>query len=99
MFKKDNLRFGILLGFIGPVIGLIIYYFLSFYSNGIGFVEFLGYLKQYRALLTGVSSISLVANAVIFTIYINSHRDKTAKGIFLATMIYGVAVLVLKLVR
>lgn len=99
MFKKDNLKFGILLGFIAPIIGLIIYYFISFYSNGIGFIEFLGYLKQYRALLTGVSSVSLVANAIVFTIYINSHRDKTARGIFFATLVYGVAVLLIKLFR
>jgi hypothetical protein len=99
MFKKDNLRFGILLGFLAPCVGLIIYYLVSFYSNGIGFTEFLGYMKQYRALLTGVSSISLVANAVIFTIYINTHRDKTARGIFFATLVYGVAVLLIKLVR
>lgn len=99
MFKKDNLRFGILLGLIAPIIGLILYYFISFYSNGIAFIEFLSYLKQYRALLTGVSSVSLVANAVVFTIYINSHRDRTAKGIFFATLIYGVTVLIIKLIR
>ena len=99
MFKKDDLKFGILLGFIAPIFGLILYYFVSFYPQGIRFPEFLGYLKQYRTLLTGVSSISLVANAVIFTIYINGHRDKTARGIFLATLIYGVAVLLIKLMK
>ena len=99
MFKKDDLKFGILLGFIAPIIGLIIYYFISFYSRDVGFMEFLGYLKQYKKLLTGVSSISLIANAVLFTIYINSHRDKTAKGIFVATLIYGISILVIKLVR
>jgi hypothetical protein len=99
MFKKDNLGFGILLGLIAPVFGLIIYYFFAFYSRDVGFMEFLGYMKQYKGLLTGVSSISLVANAVLFTIYINSQRDKTAKGIFVATLIYGISVLVIKLIR
>ncbi|MEJ7769855.1 MAG: hypothetical protein WKF89_18700 [Chitinophagaceae bacterium] len=98
MFKKDDLKFGILLGFIAPFIGLVIYYFVSFYSTGIGFVEFLGYLRQYRTLLTGVSSISLVANAVIFTIFINSYKDRTARGIFLATLLYGVGVLLVKFI-
>jgi len=50
-------------------------------------------------ILTAISSISLLANAVLFTVYINSHRDKTAKGIFAATLIYGIAVLVYKLVH
>ena len=99
MFKKDNLRFGILLGFLSPLLGMVIYYFVAFYSRNVGFMEFIGYLKQYKSLLTGVSSISLVANAIIFTIYINTRRDATAKGIFVATIIYGVAVLVIKLIR
>lgn len=98
MFKKDSLKLGIVYGFLGPVLGLVIYYFAAFYTKYVGFGEFLGYLKQYRTLLTGVSSISLVANAVLFTIFINTRRDKTAKGVFVATLIYGIAVLVLKFI-
>jgi len=99
MLKKDNVQLGVILGFIAPVLGLILYYFISFYTRNVGFMEFLGYLKQYKTLLTGVSSISLVANAVLFTLYINSRRDKTAKGIFVATLIYGVAILLIKMGR
>ena len=29
MFKKDNLRFGIVLGFLAPLLGMMIYYFVS----------------------------------------------------------------------
>lgn len=97
MLKKDNLQLGLLLGFLAPILGLIIYYFVTFYFNGVGFMEFLGYLKHYKSLLTSVSSLSLVANAVVFTFYINSHKDKTAKGIFVSTLIYGIAVLLVKL--
>ena len=98
MLKKDNLKLGIVLGFLGPLLGLVLYYFAAFYSKEVGFIEFLSYLKQYRSLLTGVSSISLVANAILFTVYINMHKDQTAKGVFVATLIYGVGVLVLKFV-
>ncbi len=96
MFRKDNLGFGILLGFLAPLLGMLLYYFVEFYTRNVSFVEYLGYLKRYKSLLTGVSSISLVANAVIFTVYINTRRDATAKGIFVATILYGVAVLVIK---
>jgi hypothetical protein len=99
MFRKDHFGTGILIGFLAPVFGLVIYYYVSFYPSNVGFAEFLGYLKQYKTLLTGVSSISLVANAVLFTIYINRHWDKTAKGIFVATIVYGVAVLLVKFIR
>ncbi len=99
MLKKDNLKLGILLGFLAPLAGLVIYYFLAFYSRKVGFLEFLGYLRQYKNLLTGVSSIALVANAVLFTVYINSRRDKTARGIFVSTLIYGILVLLVKVLR
>ncbi len=99
MLKKDNLKLGILLGLIVPIFGLIIYYFMKFYSLNVGFLEFLGFLRQYKSLLTGMSSVALVANAVIFTIYINSHRDKTAKGIFVATIVYAITVLLIKIIR
>lgn len=97
MLKKDNIRLGLVLGFIAPILGAVIYYFVAFYSHGVGFMEFLGYLKQYKSLLTAVSSISLVANAVLFTFYVNARKDQTIKGIFLSTVIYGIGVLLVKL--
>ena len=94
--KKDNLLFGVIAGLIAPILGLVIYYFVVFYSKKVGFLEFLGYMKQYKTLLTGVSSVSLIANAVLFTVYINTRLDKTAKGIFVATIFYAIAVLLVK---
>lgn len=96
ILKKDNLKLGIILGILAPLLGLVIYYFAAFYTKQVGFNEFLGYLKRYRSLLTAVSSLSLVANAILFTLYINSRKDKTAKGIFISTIVYGIGVLVLK---
>ncbi len=96
MFSRDNISLGIILGMLGPLLGIVVYYFVAFYSHQVGFMEFLGYLKQYKTLLTGVSSISLVANALLFTIYVNARKDQTLKGIFLATLIYGIGVLLIK---
>ena len=98
MLKKDNIRFGLVLGVLGPIAGMIVYYFLAFYSHNVSFAEFLYYLRHEPKLLTGVSSISLVANAVLFTVYVNARKDQTIKGIFLATIIYGIGVLLLKVV-
>jgi hypothetical protein len=98
IFKKDHLKFGILLGILGPLIAMVIYYFWVF-SRTISFREYFYVLHTNLQLLTAISSISLLANAVLFTIYINTHRDKTAKGIFVATLVYGIAVLVYKLVH
>ncbi len=98
IFKKDNLKFGILLGILGPLLAMAVYYFWVF-SRTISFSEYFYVLHTNKQLLTAISSISLLSNAILFTIYINTHRDKTARGIFAATLIYGIAVLVYKLVH
>jgi len=46
--------------------------------------------------LSAALSISLLLNATLFTIYINSRKDQTAKGIFFTTLVYGLIVLIIK---
>ena len=94
MFKKDDLRLGLVLGFLAPFLGLAIYYLMRFRLFSVS--EFLRVLMIQKSLLSGVVSIALLANAVVFTIYINKHKDQTAKGIFIATCIYAIVALALK---
>jgi hypothetical protein len=98
IFKRDNLKFGILLGILGPLFAMLMYYFWVF-SRTISMGEYFYVLANNKQLLTAISSISLLANAILFTVYINTHRDKTAKGVFVATLLYGIAVLVYKLIH
>ncbi len=97
ILKKDNLKLGIILGILAPLVAMVIYYFWNF-SRSLSVSEYLYVLRTNKPLLTAISSLSLLANAVIFTFYINTHRDQTAKGIFVATLLYGIFVLVYKLV-
>lgn len=97
ILKKDNLKLGILLGILAPLVAMVIYYLWNF-SRSLSVSEYLYVLRTNKPLLTAISSLSLLANAVIFTFYINTHRDQTAKGIFVATLLYGIFVLVYKLV-
>jgi hypothetical protein len=92
---KDDLRFGLLLGFVAPLLGMLLYYFIQF-RNVITFSEFIHIILVQRSLLTALVSVSLVANAAVFTYYINKRLDQTAKGIFIATCIYGGASLIWK---
>ena len=39
----------------------------------------------------------LVGNIALFTYYINTAKDQTAKGIFAITVVYGIGILLLKL--
>ena len=94
ILKKDNLKLGLVLGLLGPVLGLIIVYFVKFSS--FSFLDFLDYFFNTRSLITSVGALCLLANAVLFTLYINTHRDKTAKGVFVTTLVYGIAILIIK---
>ena len=97
ILKRDNLKLGIILGLLGPVLGLVIIYFIKF--PGFGFGEFLDLFINTNRLITSIGSLSLLANVVLFTIYVNTHRDKTAKGIFVVTLIYGIVILLLKILN
>ncbi|MCW3088539.1 MAG: hypothetical protein JWQ78_1925 [Sediminibacterium sp.] len=94
MLKRDNLKLGLVLGFLAPFIGFAAYYLLRFRIFTVK--EFLQVLMMQKSLLSGIVSIALIANAVVFTLYINQHKDKTAMGIFAATCMYAIVALVLK---
>jgi hypothetical protein len=95
ILTKDNLRLGLVLGLIGPLVGLVVIYFVRFPSYN--FRDFLDYFMHDNKMITSVGALSLLANAVLFTIYVNTHRDSTAKGVFIVTLIYGIGILILKL--
>jgi hypothetical protein len=95
MLKTDSLRLGLVLGFLAPMLGVFLFYFLK--ASSTPFFLFLKYVLQNKPFLTTVVSTSLLANAVIFTIYINTRKDRTAKGIFIVTVVYAVAAIILKM--
>lgn len=97
IFKQDNLKLGLVLGLIGPLLGLVVVYFVQY--TGIGFSEFLSAFFHETKMLTAIGSLSLLANVVLFTVYVNTHRDFTARGIFIVTLIYGLGILLLKLLN
>lgn len=94
MLKRDNIKLGLILGFLAPIVGFAIYYFYRFRLFTVK--EYLQVLLLEKSLLSAVISLALFANAVVFTIYINTRKDKTAKGIFIATCVYGVTALLIK---
>ena len=97
IFKKDNLRLGMLLGLVAPIISLVIYYFVKFYPL-YSVSDFFFFLRTNKNQITAVSVPCLLLNIALFTYYINSHRDKTAKGIFAATLVYAIIALLFKFI-
>ncbi len=99
IFKKDNLKLGLILGLLGPFLGLVVIYFVRDDFSSLSFREYLDFVFTNNKLITSIGSLSLLANVILFTIYVNTRRDKTAKGIFLITLIYGIGILVLKVIN
>jgi hypothetical protein len=94
-FKRDSLKLGFLLGFLAPLISLVIYYFIKFYPL-FTVSDFFMFLSTNKSQITAISVPCLILNIALFTIYINSHRDQTAKGIFATTLLYAITALLLK---
>ncbi len=95
-FKQDHVGLGLAFGALAPVLGFLIYYFVKY--RLFSFRDFLNLLLEQRNHITAITSISLLANAVLFTLYINAGKDQTAKGIFVTTVLYGIAALLVKLI-
>lgn len=95
MRNKDNYIIGLIVGAVVPVLSFFGYYYWKF--SLFSMREFLQLLEQNKQLVTALSIPCLLLNIVLFTLYINGRKDKTAKGIFTITLIYATAALLFKL--
>ncbi|HVX26093.1 MAG TPA: hypothetical protein VHB70_07110 [Parafilimonas sp.] len=94
--KRNSILFGIILGLFAPLLGLLGYYFWKFYPTySVG--DFCSVIFSNKSLLSAISTFALFANVALLTIYFNTRRDETGKGIFIISCIYAVAAIVFKL--
>ena len=92
---RDNLKLGLLLGLITPLIVFVIVYYVRF--TGYEFGEFIDLFFRQKQIITFWGVWCLVGNIALFTYYINTQNDRTAKGIFAVTLLYGIGILLMKL--
>ncbi|MBL0335602.1 MAG: hypothetical protein IPP73_09935 [Chitinophagaceae bacterium] len=97
IFKKDSLKLGLILGLLGPLAGLVVIYFIKYSSSKFG--DFLDVFIHDNRLITSVGTLSLLANALLFALYVQLDKYQTFKGIFIVTLIYGILILVLKILN
>jgi hypothetical protein len=93
--KKNNLIYGLILGFTMPFLGILLFYLWKASSTPLG--EFLNVAFHTKVFLTAMISFSLFLNAIIFTWFVNKRIDKTAIGIFVATLVYALPVIIIKI--
>ena len=94
ILKKDNFWLGTLLGFIGPVAGFSVFKLIRYSSFTLK--EMYQWMTLNHNLITAWISVSLFANALLFTLFVNAKKDSTAKGIFLITVLYAIIALLIK---
>jgi len=94
IFKKDNFWLGAIIGFISPIVGFAVFKMIKY--DRFTLMEMYQWMTMNHNLITAWISVSLFANALLFTLYVNARIDKTAKGIFVVTVIYAVAALLIK---
>jgi hypothetical protein len=94
MRNKDNYILGLTIGAVLPLLSFFGYYYWKF--SLFTFSEFIELLSQNKSLVTALNIPCLLLNIVLFTIFINGRKDKTAKGIFIASIIYALSALLFK---
>lgn len=92
--KKDNLQLGLLLGFVLPLLVFLIIYLVRFSDASL--TDFVATFATQKSLITFFGVWCLVSNIALFTYYVNTQKDKTAKGIFAMTLLYGIGILLAK---
>ena len=92
--KRDDIKLGIALGLIAPMLVLLLIYALRF--NAMTLPGFLRLFATERSLITFFGAWCLVGNIALFTVYVNTNRHHTARGLFAVTLVYGIAVLLVK---
>ena len=92
---KDSLQLGLILGFIAPLFVFLFVYFFKF--SGYTLDAFVRVFFNEKKIITFWGVWCLVGNIALFTYYINTSKDQTAKGIFAVTVVYGIGILLLKL--
>jgi len=74
--------------------GIFIFYLWKAPSSQFGYI--LETMLNSKSLLTAAISFSLLINAIVFTWCVNTGKDKTAKGVFIITLIITVPALIYK---
>jgi hypothetical protein len=86
---------GTIVGIIAPIAAFVVYVaFLTEDSDPVGVYNSLVEMNK----LSHVMSLSVLINLLIFFMNIKTHRDESARGILLATILYGVTIAILKVI-
>lgn len=91
--RLNNIRLGVFLGLVAPSIVYIVIYIAGFQT--LTFVDFF-YLLNEKGVFTKILSLCALANLLVFFIFIWTQRLLSARGVLIATFIFTIIVLMLR---
>ncbi len=91
--RKDSRSTGIIIGLLAPIAGMLVFWTVAFGFGGLMDIKIL-YYETDR--LSGLISLGLIANLAGFFIFYKLKLDESARGVILATFLYGLVILILK---
>lgn len=94
-FDFDKMWLGVILGVLAPLVTMYVYYLINF--NHISVTKFINHLFKAQ-IQSSFLSLCVVSNLLVFFIFIWSEKYLSARGVLLATFIYGGAVVYLKFI-
>jgi len=91
--SKDNTIIGLLVGLIAPLIVMLGFWQVQFgHTSLIGFYEVMVQSNN----LPGLISIGLLGNLAGFFLFYRLKLDVSARGVIMATFLYGLVIVILK---
>jgi len=91
--KLNNLKLGLTLGILAPVITMVLVYFSNF--TAYDFTELIGYLLD-KQLFTKIVSLCVIPNLILFFIFIWLNYLYSARGVLMATILFAIFVFITK---
>jgi len=92
-YKYDNIKLGLLLGIISPVITMVLIYLVKF--TGYNLSELIDFLVE-KKVFTKIVSLCVIPNLALFFLFLNKYLYRSARGILLATIIFAIFVFITK---
>ena len=93
--KFDHIVIGIVLGLLGPVIVLFLFYLIRYHHMTFGrFLTMVGMEGTFSPRI----SLCAIINLLVFYIFIWTNRYYSARGVILATFVYAGLIVYIKVI-
>lgn len=96
--KRNVPVFGLFIGLILPLVGILLAAFIFASMQHVSVGSFLAGMKHNHDAAAKVCTLGLLINIAPFIYFTNKRLDLTARGIFIATVLYAVIIVLLKYV-